>query len=139
MSSQSLPSRTSRPSASGSVIAASASATEQAIGLSIARSCGQAHGADRRDMFSAVDRAAEAERLARTYVWWQEPAVTLADTASLLRQILRLGRPEDYVLASEIWGEEALRCALVEARPGEIDPKSEHFWRLRFGFTAGAG
>ena len=83
-----------------------------------------------------MDLAAEAERLARTYVWWQEPAMTLADPRKLLRQILRLGRPEDYVLAEDIWGPEALREALVEARPGEIDPKSEHFWRLRFGLAA---
>jgi hypothetical protein len=83
-----------------------------------------------------MDRAAEAERLARTYVWWQEPAPTLADPARLLRQILRLGRPEDYVAAVEIWGEAALCRALLEARRGEIDPRSEHFWRLRFGLPA---
>jgi hypothetical protein len=83
-----------------------------------------------------MDPTAEAERLARTYVWWQEPQMTLADPRKLLRQILRLGRPEDYVLAEEIWGAEALREALVEAQPGEIDAKSEHFWRLRFGLDA---
>ena len=82
-----------------------------------------------------MDRAADAERLARTYVWWQEPALTLAETSRLLRQILRFGRPEDYVLAEQIGGEEALRSALIEARPGEIDAKSEHFWRLRFRLT----
>jgi hypothetical protein len=86
-------------------------------------------------MLGRVDLGAEAERLARTYVWWQEPAVTLADPRKLLRQILRLGRPEDYVAAADIWGEQALRRALVEALPGEIDPKSERFWRLRFGLT----
>ena len=82
-----------------------------------------------------MNRAAQAERLARTYVWWQEPALTLAEASKLLRQILRLGRPEDYVLAEQIWGEEAMRRALIEARSGEIDAKSEHFWRLRFGLT----
>ena len=82
-----------------------------------------------------MNRAAQAERLARTYVWWQEPALTLAEPSKLLRQILRLGRPEDCVLAEQIWGEEAMRRALIEARSGEIDAKSEHFWRLRFGLT----
>jgi len=81
-----------------------------------------------------VNRA-DAQRLARTYVWWQEPALTLAEPSKLLRQILRLGRPEDYVLAEQIWGEEAMRRALIEARSGEIDAKSEHFWRLRLGLT----
>ena len=82
-----------------------------------------------------MDLAAEAERLARTYVWWQDPASALSDSRKLLCQILSLGRPEDYVVAERIWGEEALRRALVEALPGEIDPKSEHFWRLRFGLA----
>ena len=88
-----------------------------------------------RAILTDMDVAAEAERLARVYVWWQEPAVTLAEPAKLLRQILRLARPEDYVAAEEIWGEGALRRALVDARSGEIDAKSEHFWRLRFGLT----
>jgi hypothetical protein len=86
-----------------------------------------------------MDVATQSERLARTYVWWQEPAETLANPHKLLCQILRLGRPEDYVLAEEIWGREALRQALIDARPGEIDPKSEHFWRLHFGVEAAPG
>jgi hypothetical protein len=83
-----------------------------------------------------VDRAAEAQRLAKTFVWWQEPALTLADPHKLLCQILRYGRPEDYVAAEDIWGKGMLRQALVEARPGEIDPNSEHFWRLHFRLPA---
>ena len=86
-------------------------------------------------MLRHVDRTAEANRLARTYVWWQDPDATLADPHRLLCQILKLGRPEDYVVAERLWGREALRRALVEARPGEIDPKSEHFWRLHFSLT----
>ena len=82
-----------------------------------------------------MNPAADAERLAATYVWWQEPERTLAAPGKLLRQILRFGRPEDYLTAVEIWGESALRQGLLEALPGEIDPKSEHFWRLRFGLT----
>ena len=80
----------------------------------------------------SVDREAEVQRLAKTYVWWQEPTLTLADPRKLLRQILRYGRPDDYVAAEEIWGRELFRQVLLEARRGEIDPKSEQFWRLRF-------
>jgi len=83
-----------------------------------------------------VDREAAAQRLARTYVWWQEPGLALADPHKLLCQILRYGRPEDYVAAEEIWGRDMLQRALLEARPGEIDPKSDHFWRLYFGRPA---
>jgi hypothetical protein len=84
-----------------------------------------------------VDRTREAARLARIYVWWQEPENALADPRKLLTQILRLGRAEDYVAAEKIWGSEALRRALLEAKPGDIDPKSEHFWRLRLQPRAG--
>ena len=80
-----------------------------------------------------VEYPTKAIRLAKTYVWWQEPAATLQDPTKLLRQILRLGRAEDYVVALDLWGEPALRTALLDARPGEIDPKSERFWRLYFG------
>ena len=83
-----------------------------------------------------VDYEAEAERLAKTFVWWQEPAITLANPRKLLCQILRYGRPEDYVAAEAIWGKPMLQQALVEARPGEVDPKSDHFWRLRFCLPA---
>lgn len=83
-----------------------------------------------------VDCGREAQRLATTYVWWQEAATTLANPHKLLCQILRYGRPEDYVAAEEIWGNEILRQVLIEARPGEIDPKSAHFWRLHFGLPA---
>jgi len=79
---------------------------------------------------------AEALRLASTYVWWQAAAVTLDDPRKLLCQILRLGRPEDYLAAVRLWGRDALCDALVNAFPGEIDPKSQHFWRLRFGLDA---
>lgn len=82
-----------------------------------------------------MEHPIEATRLAKTYVWWQEPAETLEDPTKLLRQILRLGRAEDYVAAVELWGEPALRAALLHARPGEIDTKSERFWRLRFAPT----
>lgn len=86
----------------------------------------------------SVDRTAEANRLARIYVWWQDPETTLTDPRALLCQILKLGRPEDYVAAERLWGTEVLRQALIEARPGEIDPKSEHFWRLHFGLVPAA-
>jgi hypothetical protein len=69
------------------------------------------------------------------YVWWQPPEVTLRDPRKLLCQILRYGRAEDYVEAVELWGEDALRTALLTARRGEIDPKSANFWRLHFGIA----
>jgi hypothetical protein len=80
-------------------------------------------------------------RLARTYVWWQAPEITLRDPHphKLLCQILRYGRPEDYVAAVETWGVDALRAALLAARRGEIDAKSTRFWKLYLGVEDGEG
>ena len=89
-----------------------------------------------RAILNSVDHQAEATRLAKTFAWWQDAPLTLAEPRRLLCQILRYGRPEDYVAAEKIWGVEALRRALLDARPGEIDAKSEHFWRLRFGLPS---
>jgi hypothetical protein len=72
-------------------------------------------------------------RLARTYVWWQAPEITVRDPHKLLCQILRYGRPEDYVAAVELWGIGASRDALRKARRGAIDAKSTHFWKLYLG------
>jgi len=77
-------------------------------------------------------------RLARAYVWWQAPEATLRDPRRLLCQILRYGRPEDFVDAVDIWGIEALRAALLSARRGELDAKSARFWRLYLGVAEGA-
>jgi hypothetical protein len=77
-------------------------------------------------------------RLARSYVWWQAPEITLREPHKLLCQILRYGRPEDYVEAVELWGIEALRAALLAARRGEIDAKSTCFWKLYLGVAENA-
>lgn len=74
-----------------------------------------------------------AEELARRYVWWRAPEEVLADPPALLRQILSLGTADDYVAARSLFGEDALRDALVTAPPGAIDDRSTAFWRRHFG------
>jgi hypothetical protein len=76
-----------------------------------------------------------AIRLARRYVWWQEPAETLADVRHLLRQIMALGRPEDYRTALDLWGRDAFVGALESAPPGAMDDRSWYFWRRHFNLA----
>lgn len=71
--------------------------------------------------------------LARAYVWWQRPEAALKEPAVILRQILRLGTPRDYLAACDIWGEQALRDALVTAPPGALDERSWAFWHRYYG------
>ena len=74
----------------------------------------------------------ELETLARRYVWWQIPADTLKSPETLLRQILRIGTADDYLMAREYWGEEAFKRALVTAPPGSIDERSWVFWHRQY-------
>jgi hypothetical protein len=70
--------------------------------------------------------------LAARYVWWQTPTQTLRTPRLLLRQILRLGTEDDYVLARKHWGTPAIKRALVSAPPGALDERSWAFWHRHF-------
>jgi hypothetical protein len=71
--------------------------------------------------------------LALRYVWWQPAKQTLAAPEMLLRQILKIGTAEDYVVARAHWGEAAFRHALVTAPAGSIDARSWVFWHRQYG------
>lgn len=75
----------------------------------------------------------DARALAGRYSWSRSLDETLGDVPGLLRQILRLGTPEDYASALEIWGRDAICDALTSAPPGALDDRSWFFWRLHFG------
>ncbi len=74
----------------------------------------------------------ERERLARRYVWWQEPGAALGDVPRLLCQIMAFGTARDYVAARRVWGEGAFKDALRTARPGALDERSWVFWHRYF-------
>ena len=82
---------------------------------------------------TAADPAMSLEFLAKRYVWWEPPADVLARPETLIRQVLRLGTPEDYRAIEAAYGEPAIREALSTAPPGAIDDRSWHFWHLKFG------
>jgi hypothetical protein len=70
------------------------------------------------------------EELARRYVWWQEPATTLARQDHFLCQLMQLGTLEDMNAARRIYGDDAFRNALRTAPPGVLDARSWNFWHL---------
>lgn len=81
----------------------------------------------------AVISRGELETLARRYVWWQTATETMASPEVLLRQILKIGTAQDYVVARAYWGEPAFRQALTAAPPGAIDERSREFWHRQYG------
>lgn len=80
----------------------------------------------------AKQQDAERGRLARRYVWWQEPVAVLCDPPRLLCQIMAFGTARDYVAARNIWGEGAFRDALLGALPGAMDARSWAYWHRHF-------
>ena len=84
-------------------------------------------------LMQAKGQTYERERLARRYVWWQEPDTALRDVLRLLCQIMAFGTARDYVAARRVWGEGAFKDALRTARPGAMDERSWVFWHRHFG------
>ncbi|MCC7381519.1 MAG: hypothetical protein IT384_06790 [Deltaproteobacteria bacterium] len=78
---------------------------------------------------------AELARLARKYVWWEEPPRALARRVVFLCQIMQLGTWEDLRTVRDAFGEAALKQALQSAPPGVLDARSWNFWNRFFGFV----
>jgi hypothetical protein len=70
--------------------------------------------------------------LARRYVWWLPPEEVTRDPDRLIRQILSLGLPEDYLFVEQHFGRPRIIAALRSAPPGSIDPRSWTFWHRQF-------
>jgi hypothetical protein len=77
--------------------------------------------------------APELERLARKYVWWEEPERALERRPLLLCQLMQLGTWEDVRLARRLFGDEAFKAALIGAPPGVLDSKSWSYWHRFYG------
>lgn len=83
-------------------------------------------------MNSSKNQPLPKERLAKRYVWWQDPRETLQDIPYLLCKIMHLGTVEDYLAAIEYFGKDSFIRALVNALPGAMDERSWNFWHLHY-------
>ena len=75
----------------------------------------------------------ELERIARRVCWWEPAETTLAGTELFLCRVMVFGTWDDVCLALEAYGEENFSAALRSAPPGLFDPRSWHYWHIRFG------
>ena len=75
------------------------------------------------------DRRAAA--LARKYVWWQEPRLTLDDPRLLIAQVMTLGTLDDVRRLIEQVPADELRQVLREPPIGIFNERSWRFWHLR--------
>lgn len=89
--------------------------------------------AARIPMDDSLANDARAEAMARKYVWWQPPELTLADRRLLLAQMMTLGTLDDVRWLVERVSEDSLRAVLRDPPVGVFNGRSWNFWHLRLG------
>jgi hypothetical protein len=73
------------------------------------------------------------EIIARQVIWWETPEIALSDQNDFLARVMARGFWDDLRYVEEVFGEDALRNALKNSKPGVIDIASWHYWHRRLG------
>ena len=71
--------------------------------------------------------------MARKYVWWQDPRITLDDPRLLIAQVMTLGTLDDVRWLIDRVTADDLRQVLREPPVGIFNERSWRFWHLRLG------
>lgn len=72
----------------------------------------------------------DLSQLARKYIWWWPPGAPVADPHRVIAQVMDIGTFEDVQQLRRLVGDEELKRALREARPGEFSERSWWYWHL---------
>lgn len=83
-------------------------------------------------MCEAADAHPLAEVSARV-VWFEPPAVALADLAWFIAYAMRYATPGDKATVRRHFGDDGLRAALDAMPPGIIDGRSWSYWHAILG------
>jgi hypothetical protein len=75
----------------------------------------------------------DTERVARRVVWFEPPAVALADPIRFLAYAMSYATPADMKVIRRYLTDDDFREALEYAPPGIIDRKSWNYWHLKLG------
>jgi hypothetical protein len=78
----------------------------------------------------------QLQRIARGVVWWEPPETTIADQNNFLCRVMARGFWEEAKFVEKVYGENAFREALENAKPGVFDLASWHYWHHRLGFDS---
>ena len=93
--------------------------------------CTQPAAPEAKRKEGAPDRRAAA--MARKYVWWQDPRITLDDPRLLIAQVMTLGTLDDVRWLIDRVTADDLRQVLREPPVGIFNERSWRFWHLRLG------
>jgi len=73
------------------------------------------------------------EAVARRVVWFEEPALALADPIRFMAYAMACATHEDMTVLRHYVSDEDFREALDKAPPGIIDPRSWAYWNSKMG------
>lgn len=76
------------------------------------------------------------QELAARLIWWQAPAVSLANPSRFLAQVMTLGTWREVRQVRDIMGWTPFREVLRDAPPGVFDMPSWQYWHGFFGLAA---
>jgi excisionase family DNA binding protein len=71
--------------------------------------------------------------VAERVVWFEAPAIALAEPVRFLSYIMTYGSVEDLRAIEAFVGDDEYRETLENAPPGIFDPRSWAYWNLKFG------
>lgn len=80
------------------------------------------------------DSTKELDIIARRVAWWKNPAEAVANTNDFLCRVMTFGLWKDVTYVSRMFGDDAMRRALMHAPAGVFDQPSWHYWHYRLGF-----
>jgi hypothetical protein len=66
----------------------------------------------------------------RKYLWWWDSERPIDDAHRVIAQVMDIGTFEDVQELRTLAGDDALREALIAAKPGEFSPRSWNYWHL---------
>jgi hypothetical protein len=73
------------------------------------------------------------EAIARRIIWFEEPAMALADPVRFMAYAMAAATHEDMKAIRQYVSDGDFREAIDNAPPGIIDPRSWAYWNLMFG------
>lgn len=74
-------------------------------------------------------------KMAKKYVWWKDPAETLANPIHFLGQAMNLATWNDVMVLFDHFGRQAFIDALAGSEAGTLNERSWNFWHLWLGLT----
>jgi hypothetical protein len=73
------------------------------------------------------------EAIARRIIWFEEPAVALADPVRFMAYAMASATHQDMKAIRQYVSDDDFREAIDRAPPGIVDPRSWAYWNLMFG------